>query len=349
MDFALSDEHRMLKDLVARFVREELMPLEKAVLEREAAGQGLFLTAARARAARQTVSRTRPLGPGRSRGRRRLGSARGRAGRRQRRAGQDGHALRAAAGLAESAHADGDRERRAARALSGSLRARRNHVGDRHFRARRRRRSRGHDHQRGPRRQRLGDQRPQDLDQPRGRGRLHHPHGGHRQIQGRARRHLRVSGRQGNARLQRSAQNPDDRRPFHLRGRAGGLPCAGVEAARRGGTRLRADADPFVHATSRDVVRVHRHGAARARHDVRIRAAACHVRRAAGRAADHSMVGGRRSHEDPRRAADGLRRGLESRPGPRRAEPKSPCSRSSPPRWPGTRSTTPCRPSEPWA
>ena len=45
MDFALSDEHRMLKELVARFVREELMPLENAVLEREAAGQGLFLTA----------------------------------------------------------------------------------------------------------------------------------------------------------------------------------------------------------------------------------------------------------------------------------------------------------------
>ncbi len=44
MDFALSDEHRMLKDLVARFVREELLPLERAVLEREAAGQGVFLT-----------------------------------------------------------------------------------------------------------------------------------------------------------------------------------------------------------------------------------------------------------------------------------------------------------------
>ncbi|HTS50379.1 MAG TPA: acyl-CoA dehydrogenase family protein [Bryobacteraceae bacterium] len=44
MDLALSDEHRMLKDLVARFVREELMPLEKAVLEREAAGQGVLLT-----------------------------------------------------------------------------------------------------------------------------------------------------------------------------------------------------------------------------------------------------------------------------------------------------------------
>jgi acyl-CoA dehydrogenase len=44
MDFALSDEHRMLKDLIARFVRDELMPLEKVVLEREAAGQGVMLT-----------------------------------------------------------------------------------------------------------------------------------------------------------------------------------------------------------------------------------------------------------------------------------------------------------------
>ena len=40
MDFALSDEHRMLKDLVARFVREELMPLEAIVLHREASGEG---------------------------------------------------------------------------------------------------------------------------------------------------------------------------------------------------------------------------------------------------------------------------------------------------------------------
>jgi len=45
MDFALSDEHHLLKDLVARFVREELMPLEKAVLAREAAGEGVLLTA----------------------------------------------------------------------------------------------------------------------------------------------------------------------------------------------------------------------------------------------------------------------------------------------------------------
>ncbi len=44
MDFALSDEHRMLKDLIARFVREELIPLENVVLGREAAGQGVMLT-----------------------------------------------------------------------------------------------------------------------------------------------------------------------------------------------------------------------------------------------------------------------------------------------------------------
>lgn len=36
MNFELDEEHRMLKDLVARFVRDELIPLEGAVLAREA-------------------------------------------------------------------------------------------------------------------------------------------------------------------------------------------------------------------------------------------------------------------------------------------------------------------------
>ena len=45
MDFELSEEHRMMKDLVARFVRDELMPLEAKVLAREASGQGLGLGA----------------------------------------------------------------------------------------------------------------------------------------------------------------------------------------------------------------------------------------------------------------------------------------------------------------
>ena len=43
MDFELSEEHRMLKDLVARFVRDELMPLEAGVMAREAEGQGAYL------------------------------------------------------------------------------------------------------------------------------------------------------------------------------------------------------------------------------------------------------------------------------------------------------------------
>jgi acyl-CoA dehydrogenase len=44
MDFALSDEHRMLKDLAQRFVKDELMPLEAKVLARDASGQGIFLS-----------------------------------------------------------------------------------------------------------------------------------------------------------------------------------------------------------------------------------------------------------------------------------------------------------------
>jgi acyl-CoA dehydrogenase len=45
LNFELEDEHRMLAELVARFVSDELMPLEPKVLEREASGQGAKLTA----------------------------------------------------------------------------------------------------------------------------------------------------------------------------------------------------------------------------------------------------------------------------------------------------------------
>jgi alkylation response protein AidB-like acyl-CoA dehydrogenase len=45
MNFELSEEHRMLQELVRRFVDEELIPLEKAVLEREAGGGGTVLSA----------------------------------------------------------------------------------------------------------------------------------------------------------------------------------------------------------------------------------------------------------------------------------------------------------------
>jgi len=42
--FELPEEHRMLQDLVAKFVDRDLLPLEKAVLAREAAGQKSGLT-----------------------------------------------------------------------------------------------------------------------------------------------------------------------------------------------------------------------------------------------------------------------------------------------------------------
>jgi acyl-CoA dehydrogenase len=44
MDFELSEEHRMLKDLAERFVRDALVPLEGAVLKRDAEGHGAVLT-----------------------------------------------------------------------------------------------------------------------------------------------------------------------------------------------------------------------------------------------------------------------------------------------------------------
>jgi acyl-CoA dehydrogenase len=43
MEFELAEEHRMLKDLVRRFVDDELMPLEAGVLDREAKGGGLSI------------------------------------------------------------------------------------------------------------------------------------------------------------------------------------------------------------------------------------------------------------------------------------------------------------------
>ncbi|WP_175801322.1 acyl-CoA dehydrogenase family protein [Burkholderia anthina] len=43
MNFELDLDHRMIKDLVARFVKDELMPLEAAVMAREADGQHFAL------------------------------------------------------------------------------------------------------------------------------------------------------------------------------------------------------------------------------------------------------------------------------------------------------------------
>jgi acyl-CoA dehydrogenase len=57
MEFELAEEHRMLKDLVARFVKDELLPLEPEVLKREAEGHGLGI-GREAHARLDKVSRT---------------------------------------------------------------------------------------------------------------------------------------------------------------------------------------------------------------------------------------------------------------------------------------------------
>jgi hypothetical protein len=49
MNFELEEDHRLLQDLVARFVREMLIPLEQKVLERDANGQGAYLSSRGAR------------------------------------------------------------------------------------------------------------------------------------------------------------------------------------------------------------------------------------------------------------------------------------------------------------
>ncbi len=45
MNFDLDDDHRMIAELVRRFVDDELVPLENGVLDRDARGHGLELTA----------------------------------------------------------------------------------------------------------------------------------------------------------------------------------------------------------------------------------------------------------------------------------------------------------------
>src|SRR3954470_15556046 len=44
MSIVLTEEQRMLKDLVAKFVRDEMMPLENKVLARDAEGKGMGFT-----------------------------------------------------------------------------------------------------------------------------------------------------------------------------------------------------------------------------------------------------------------------------------------------------------------
>jgi hypothetical protein len=81
--FELPEEHRMLQELVAKFVDRDLIPLEKATLAREMSGQkSSGLTRGRGRKSPRHLQGTRPVGPRRAGGIRRRQPALLRAGRR---------------------------------------------------------------------------------------------------------------------------------------------------------------------------------------------------------------------------------------------------------------------------
>ena len=69
--FELSEEHRMLQDLVAKFIDRDVMPLEKAVLAREMSGEKSALSAEEEDNAARQMPRARSVGPRRAGGVRR--------------------------------------------------------------------------------------------------------------------------------------------------------------------------------------------------------------------------------------------------------------------------------------
>jgi len=85
--YKVSEEHEMLRDLVKKFVRNELMPLEKNILDRFAAGQPAALSDEENLNTLQAVQGARPVGARRAGGGGRRQPAGGGAGRRQRGAG----------------------------------------------------------------------------------------------------------------------------------------------------------------------------------------------------------------------------------------------------------------------
>ena len=214
--FELSEEHRMLQDLVAKFIDRDVIPLEKAVLAREMSGQKSSLSAEEEAT---LLGKCRELGlwgldvPEEFGGANLPTVALIGVYEEQGRTcvpftfPPDSPNLHMLMAVVQSG---------TTQEIPGTLRTRRGAVSDRHLRARRRRRSRRHDHPRGEGRRRLGDQRPQDLGQPRAAGRLHHRHGAHRRGQAPRRRH-RLHRRARHQGIQHRARNPDARRPAHLR------------------------------------------------------------------------------------------------------------------------------------
>ena len=213
MDFELPDELRMFKELLRRFVNNELIPVERQTVAAEGeeikpeylgkisparqgprhlddggAGRISAAPACRwfsARVVTEELSRTIALPRARRRHHRAVGAP---------------HPL--------SAH------RRAEGKISDAGAARREEGRLRADRAGCRLRSRRHAHHRRARRRSLRHQRHQALHHRRQQGRLHAAHGGDRPRQGLARRHFLLPRRHGHARREARHLLPDhDGRP----------------------------------------------------------------------------------------------------------------------------------------
>ena len=207
--FKVTEEQGMLRDLVKKFVRNELMPLEKNILDRFASGQpaalsdeenqklfkqckdlGLWALDVPEEAGGANLPAVALVGVNEELGYTCVPFT----------FPPDSPNLHMMLQTVNSG---------AAQEVSRALCCRRDDLGDCDLGAGRGRRSGGHEDQGSEGRRSLGDQRPQDLDQPHRQGRLHDRDGGDRSRARLARRHHRLPGRQGHARPGGRAGDPD--------------------------------------------------------------------------------------------------------------------------------------------
>ena len=141
----VSEEHEMLRELVKKFVRNELMPLEKNILDRFAAGQPAALTDEENQ---KLFKQCKELGlwaldvPEEAGGANLPAVALVGVNEEL---GYTGSALHLPAGFAQPAHAAGDGHTGAAQEVPRALCRRRDDLGHRHLRAGRGRRSGRHE------------------------------------------------------------------------------------------------------------------------------------------------------------------------------------------------------------
>ena len=272
MLFTLSQEDQMLKDLVARFVKDELMPLEQKVLARDAAGTGpltitreendkldarakelgLWGLDAPAEFGGSDLPVTSMIGVNEELGRcalqyrfppdspnlHMLMKVCNEEQRQQYLAPYARGDARSAIAISEPS-GGGDPASMRTRAATGA--------------------------------RRLGHQRAQNLGERRGERGLRDRHGGDRPREARAGRDLRLPGGQGHAGIHHPAQDRHDRRPHDLRAGVRRLLGAGIQAARAGRQRLRPDAIASLDPPRTDRRHLRRPREAGSGHDGRVR------------------------------------------------------------------------------